>query len=172
MVDRGVGKTEEGLLRHSPLQFAGLKQIRREPVGVIAADGTEDQIDLRVPERLQQILRPPFRMRTQRFEPRAGMGQEPDLQAVVRRRARPSRTSCCTNSSPRIPLDKLTIPTVRIICRPSPAYSYCIWYRFRGPFASLFCALPGKYPEISPHPECLQISGSCGTNAFTKNEMR
>lgn len=75
MVDRGVGKTEEGLLRHGPLQFTGLKQIRREPVGIVAADGTEDQIDLRVPERLQQILRPPFRMCTQRLEPARAWGR-------------------------------------------------------------------------------------------------
>ena len=87
MVDRRVGKAEEGLLRHGLLRHGLLqrvlfKQIRREAVGVVAADGAEDQIDLRVAEGLQQVLRPPLRVPAQGVQPVAGMRQELDPQAV------------------------------------------------------------------------------------------
>ena len=142
MVDRGVGKAEEGLLRHSPLQFTGLKQIRREPVGVVAADGAEDQIDLRVPERLQQILRPPFRMCTQRLEPRAGMGQEPDLQAVVLQ-ARKAESDLL--------LFMVSVP--RPVCKP---------------FLRTSRKMPGNFAASG----MLADFRLLWYNAFTKNEMR
>lgn len=172
MVDRGVGKTEEGLLRHGPLQFAGLKQIRREPVGVVAADGTEDQIDLRVPERLQQILRPPFRMRTQRLEPRAGMGQEPDLQAVVlqARKAEPdlmlhkrlTQDPARQADDPDCPDHTPSLPCILLLYMVSVPRPVC------KPFLRTSRKIPGNFAASG----MLADFRLLWYNAFTKNEMR
>ena len=65
MIDRCVGKAEKNFVRHGFLQCIVLKEIRRKPVGVVAADGAEDHVHLGVAEGGEQIRCPRLGMRPQ-----------------------------------------------------------------------------------------------------------
>ena len=64
VVKRRIGKAEEQLVgSRCRLPYRIVReQIRRQTVRVVPADRTEDHVDLRIPERRKQILRPLFGM--------------------------------------------------------------------------------------------------------------
>ena len=57
MVERRVGKAQKRLFRHGVFKFVVVKKIWGEPIRVVSADGAENCVDLRVAERVQQVLR-------------------------------------------------------------------------------------------------------------------
>ena len=57
MVERRVGKAQKRLFRHGVFELVVGEKIRGEPVRVVSADGAENCVDLRVAERVQQVLR-------------------------------------------------------------------------------------------------------------------
>ena len=82
MIDRRIGKPQEYLICYRVSQFLVVKQIRKKPVGIIAANGTKDHVDLRVTKCLQQILGPCFRVVLEIVQSHPCVRQKLDLQAV------------------------------------------------------------------------------------------
>ena len=80
MVDRRIGKAEEYLIRNHSGQFPVFKQIRKQPVGIVPADGAEDHIDSGILQGLQQIGSALFGMVPDVFDPLQRMGHEGDIQ--------------------------------------------------------------------------------------------
>ena len=59
------------------------KQVWREPVGIVSADGAENGVNFGVAECVQQVLRPVLGVRSKRFQPVQRVGQKFDANAVV-----------------------------------------------------------------------------------------
>lgn len=87
MVKRCVGKAEENLVgsRCCLLYCIVCKQIRCQTIRVISPDGTQDHIDLRIPERREQILGTLFRMVLDVFSPCQRMRQIPEPDSHFRK---------------------------------------------------------------------------------------
>ena len=82
MIDGGIRKAQKDFVCHRFRQFVMVEEIRQQPVSVIPADRTQDHVNLRIPERLQQVFRPLFRMVPDIFQPLQRMGHELYVQAV------------------------------------------------------------------------------------------
>ena len=78
VVDRGVGKAEEGLGGQGAGELVFLEEGGQEAIGIVAADGAEDPVDRGIPEGIQKVLRAGLGMIFQKVEPVEGMGHKAD----------------------------------------------------------------------------------------------
>ena len=63
-------------------QLVVIKQIRKQPVGVIPADCAQDHVDFRISESFEQIGSPVFRMLFQVPDSFQCVGHETDVNAI------------------------------------------------------------------------------------------
>ena len=82
MIDCCIGETEEDFFAHRFRQFVMVKQIRKQAVGIVPADGAQNHVGFRIAESGQQILRPLFRMIEHIVQPHSRVRHEFHIQSV------------------------------------------------------------------------------------------
>ena len=85
VIHRGIGKAQEDFRLQRPPQRIVFKQMRREAVGVVPADGAEDHVDGLILKGLNQILRALLRVVPYIFNARLRVGHHLHVHAVGRK---------------------------------------------------------------------------------------